>query len=44
LGVRKEGQVKDALPYIRLAPMNKIGEIAHTNGVDLLAGKEDVED
>jgi len=42
LGFGKEGQIEDALPYVRLAPMNKISEIGHTNGIDLLAGEKDV--
>jgi hypothetical protein len=43
LGVWKEGQIEDALLHIRLSPMNKISEIGHTNGIDLLAREEDVE-
>ena len=42
LGFGKEGQIEDALPYLWLAPMNKISEIGHTDGVDLLAGEENI--
>ena len=43
LGVWKEGQIEDALPHVRLAPMNKISEIGHTNGIDLLAGEKHIQ-
>jgi hypothetical protein len=37
LGFRKQREIEDALPHLRLAPMNKIGKVGHTDGVDLLA-------
>ena len=43
LGFGKEGQIENALPHVRLAPMNKISEIGHPDGIDLLAGEKDVE-
>ena len=42
LGFRKERQIEDALPHFRLASMNKISEIGHPDGIDLLARKKDV--
>jgi hypothetical protein len=42
LGVWKEGQIENTLLYIRLSPMNKISEIGHTNGIDLLAREENI--
>ena len=42
LAVRKEGEIENTLPHIRLAPMNKISEIRHPDGVDLLTGKKNV--
>ena len=42
LGFGKEGQIEDALPHVRLAAMNKISEIGHTDGIDLLAGEKDI--
>src|SRR5262245_25120265 len=42
LGVGKEGQIENALPHIRPAAVNKISEIGHTDGIDLLAGKENI--
>ena len=44
LGIGKERQIKDTLPHVRLTPMNKVSEIGHTNGVDLLAWEKNVED
>ena len=44
LAVRKEREIENTLPYIRLASMNKISEIGHTNGVDLFARKKNIKD
>ena len=44
LAVRKEGEIENTLPYIRLAPMNKVSEIRHTDGIDLLAREKEVKD
>jgi hypothetical protein len=38
-----EGQVKDALPYIRTTPMNEVSQIGRPDRVDLFTGKKDVE-
>ncbi len=43
LGVWKEREIEDPLPHLWLTPMNKISEIGHPNGVDLLTREEDVE-
>ena len=43
LGIGKEGEVENALPHIRLASMNKISEIGHTDGIDLLAREENIQ-
>ena len=42
LDVWKEREIENALPHLRLAPMNKISEIGHPDGIDLLAGEEDI--
>ena len=42
LAVRKEGEIENTLPYIRLAPMNKVSEIRHTDGIDLLAREKNI--
>ena len=44
LAVREKGKIKDALPHIRFTAMNKISEIGHADGIDLLTREEDVED
>ena len=40
LRVGKERQIEDALPDLRLPAMNKISEIGHPDGIDLLAGEK----
>ena len=42
LGVGKEREIENALPHIRLAPMNKISKIGHTDRVDFLARQENI--
>jgi hypothetical protein len=32
----------NALPHVRFTPMNKVGEIGHPNGGDLLAGEKNI--
>jgi hypothetical protein len=41
--VRIYRQIQDALPNPGPPPMDKIRQVGHPDGIDLLAGKKDVE-
>jgi len=42
LAFGKEREIEDALPHVRLAAMNKVSEIGHSDGIDLFAGEENI--